>query len=402
MSPLEAVARAVERLRARDRAGRSPEEMGAELIALRHLGDLLDLEFAVVADEFADTDEYEVQGSVSPISWIRHDCHVSGATASRAVCVGEQAQALPRSVAAMADGRIGYAHLALLASTARAVSDVTGSFDEVPLLEQALEHSVGRFRADCEHARHAADAAGFLLEQVDAVEARRLELKSGEGGALFIRGVLDREGGAVLRAVLEPLARRVGLGDLRSPVRRNADALVELAHHGLDQGLAAGRGSQRAHLQVTASLETLQGRAGAPAGELERAGPIPAATVQRLACDATVRRILLGPDSAVVDVGRARRVPAPSTRRKLERRDQGCAWPGCDRPASWTEAHHLRHWSHDGVTEVDNLALVCHRHHWMVHEGGWQIVRTDEGVVTIPPLHHYLPPTRAPNRTRSG
>ena len=400
MSSVAAVEAALVRLRGRDRAGRSPEQLGEELIQLRHCCDLLELEFAAVAAEFDQTDEYELQGSVSPVSWIRHHCNVSGHTASQAVCVGEQAQELPQAVDAVSDGRIGYAHLALLASTARAVSTVTGSFDEAPLLELAKEHSVSRFRHDCEHARHAADAAGFLADQVDAVELRRLELKTGEDGAVFLRGVLDREGGAAVRAALEPLALRCGLGDLRPRERRLGDALVELSRHGLDAGVAAGRGSQRVHLQVTASVETLQGLPGAPAGEMERAGPIAATTVQRLACDASIRRVLLGPDSAVVDVGRARRVPAVSTRRTLELRDRGCVWPGCDRPASWTEVHHLRHWAHHGVTEVPNLVLLCHRHHWMVHEGGWQVVRTDEGLVTIPPVARYLPLARAPNRPR--
>lgn len=391
---------AVRRLRARPRDGRSQAEVAEELVRLRHACDLLELEFATVAAEFAGTDEYDVQGSVSPISWIRHHCRMSGHAAAGAVCVGEQAANLPRSMQAVADGGIGYAHLALLASTARGMTEAGGvaHFDEAPLLDRALEHSVGRFRVDCAHARHAGDAAGFLAEQVDSVEARRLELVPGEGGALFIRGVLDAVGGASLRTALEPLARRSGAGDDRLRARRYADALVELASHGLDHGVGSGRGGHRAHLQVTASLETLRGLPGAPAGELERGGPVATATVQRLACDAGIRRILLGPDSAVVDVGRTRRLPAPATRRALELRDKGCAWPGCDRPASWTQAHHLRHWAHRGVTETDNLVLLCHRHHWMVHEGGWRVVRTDEqSLVTIPPLPVYGPPARGPD-----
>jgi hypothetical protein len=140
------------------------------------------------------------------------------------------------------------------------------------------------------------------------------------------------------------------------------------------------------------------GLVGAPGGDLEDAGAVPAATVQRLACDASIRRVLLGPTAAVIDVGRARRVPSPAARAALRVRDRGCVWPGCDRPASWTNVHHILHWGHGGVTEIPNLVLLCHRHHWAVHEGGWQVVRTDgRQVLAIPPSPTYRSWTRAPD-----
>ena len=98
--------------------------------------------------------------------------------------------------------------------------------------------------------------------------------------------------------------RRSGVGDERSRARRLADGLVELAMHSLDHGFTTQKGATRTHLQLTASVETVKGLAGAPGGDLEFAGAVPAATVQRLACDASIRRVLLGPDSAVIDVGR--------------------------------------------------------------------------------------------------
>jgi len=89
--------------------------------------------------------------------------------------------------------------------------------------------------------------------------------------------------------------------------------------------------------------------------ELEFAGVVPAATVQRLACDASIRRVLLGPDSAVIDVGRALRVPSGAGRAALRVRDQGCVWPGCDRPPSWTNPHHVLH---GGDSNIPNLVLL--------------------------------------------
>lgn len=438
--------------------------LGDHLVELSHLRDLIDLALAHGAARFATTDEYDRQGATSPIHWMRGACHLPSHAAADAICVGEEALRLQASVAALTSGRIGFGHLALLARTARAIREsptATGEFDEAPLLRKAEWHTISRFRTDCEHARHVADQRAVLEDQVDAVLARRLELSTCGPGGMFLRGWLDPVGGATLRTALEPLAARLGADDDRRRERRIADALVELAAHGLDDelpqaddtggavaltgatrsveasgstrvtaatdpvsdrvrddgpggapgaveaagaiGAAAAAGACRAngsrrrrpHLQVTASLETLLGLDGAPAGELDFARPIAAATVQRIACDASVTRVLLGPDSTVVDVGRARRVPSGATRRALVLRDQGCAWPGCERPAAWTEAHHLRHWANGGATELGNLVLICTRHHWKVHEGGWQLVRAGDGrLLTIPPGGRDGPPPR--------
>jgi hypothetical protein len=276
----------------------------------------------------------------------------------------------------------------LIARTATALAE-SGSnqqFDESGLLKKAKELSVGRFRNFCYHQRHADDPEGYAAEQAACVEARSLTLTSGESGMVWVRGVLDPEGGAVLRTALEPLAKPTGKGDDRKLGRRLADALVELAGHSLDEGLVPRRGSQRPHLQVTTTLETLLQRAGAPAADLELSIPISAASTERLACDCNVTRILLGADSQVIDVGRSKRVISPAQRRALHVRDKGCRWPGCDRPASYTSGHHIVNWIKGGSTDLDNLTLLCRRHHWLVHEGKWQLVKTDDGqMLAVPP-----------------
>jgi hypothetical protein len=148
---------------------------------------------------------------------------------------------------------------------------------------------------------------------------------------------------------------------------------------------------------VTTTLETLLGRAGSPAAELEFSLPISSRTVERLACDCTVTRVLLGADSAVIDVGRSKRLVSGSLRRALNVRDRHCQWAGCSRPASWCVSHHLRHWVRGGPTTLDNTVLLCSAHHWRVHEGGWQMLRTDDGrLLTIPPSI-LRPSARAPD-----
>jgi hypothetical protein len=312
---------------------------------------------------------------------------MSGHAAARAVGAGELVHRLPTSVAALDAGHIGFAHFSLLARTARALSPKSGAanlgaappgdpgsdpadpadpsaaatpgtlfgFDERSLLALAREHSVGRFSHDCTRARHAYDAAAVLAEQVSAAERNRCEFIPCEGGFMAMRGFFDPIAAATIRIAVLPLARPDGAGDDRQLPRRIADALVEIASHALDLGAVPTTGGASAHLQLTASVETVMGLDGAIGGELEFGGPVPAATVQRLACDARVRRILLGPNSAVIDVGRMLRVPSPAARAGLRARSGGCEWPGCDRPVAFTNAHHQVHWGHGGATDVNNL-----------------------------------------------
>jgi hypothetical protein len=357
----------------------SGEVLAERLIRLRNSIDLLEMEFSRMASDFARTDEYDQQGFESPVSWIKANCHMGGGAAGDRVCVGEQLERLGHSQVAVGIGEIGFAHLALIARTSAAVGE---RLNEQRLLKKARELSVKRFRNACTHARHAADPDGVVNEEKQGVEARSLTVSTADDGVVLINCILDKVGAAAVQTALEPLARRAGKGDDRLRDRRLADALVDLAMHALDNGVP----SQRTHMQVTTSLETLLGLSGAPAAELEFSLPISARAVERLACDCSVTRILLDSDSMVIDVGRARRVISGPQRKALAVRDRGCVWPGCDRPATWTSGHHLVHWIHNGPTDMPNLVLLCYRHHWMVHEGEWQLIRTDDGeILTIPP-----------------
>jgi HNH endonuclease len=117
-----------------------------------------------------------------------------------------------------------------------------------------------------------------------------------------------------------------------------------------------------------------------------------------MACDCSVVRVLLGADSAVIDVGRSTRKISAALRRGIKARDGGCRWPGCGRPACWSEAHHLQHWIDGGATELDNLVLLCYHHHRKVHEGGWQLVKCDDGrLLTIAPPMRFGRWSRGPD-----
>jgi hypothetical protein len=359
-------------------------ELGQQLIANQHQIDLLLLEQARLAVEFVKTDFWDYEGSSTPYDWIRVNCHLAGNTVGDRVTVGERMAELAESVQAVEAREIGFAHLVTMARTADAVGE---RFDESHLLEKARESSAGKFYHTCDHYRHAADPKSYAEKELEKYEQRRLRLSRWEDGSLILSGVLDPVGGVALRTVLEPLARKSGAHDDRNREQRLADALVELATKG---------GNPKVQMQVTASIETLLGVVGAAGAENEFSLPISSKTVERWACDSSISRVLLQ-DSQVIDVGRAERTIKGPRRRALIARDQHCQWPGCERPASWCDGHHIVHWLFGGGGELENQVLLCHRHHFLVHEGGWQLVKTDDGqIMPIAPTLTFGRP-RAPD-----
>jgi uncharacterized protein DUF222/HNH endonuclease len=348
------------------------EEIALELIRIRRSIDELEVEFARRAEAFDKTRWWDDEGFNTAGDWIRFNCHMNSHAVMSAFALGATEHEMPATMQSMRAGEIGFAHVVTIARTA---CDVGGAFDESKLLPLAKEHSPGKFFHKCVHYRHSVDAKGYNRDQEQLAEERGLRLNTAQDGCLLISGLLDPVGGAVVRAALEPLAQPSGDHDDRNRDQRFADAIVELAG-----------GGKPAEIQVTASIETLKGLAGAPAGEMEFSVPLSSSTVQRMACDCSVTRVLLDQESVVVDMGRSKRVIASALRNALRVRDGHCQWPGCERPASWCDGHHVVHWIDGGPTDLSNLVLLCRRHHRMVHESGWQLMKTEEGqVITIAP-----------------
>src|SRR6202163_334457 len=129
-----------------------------------------------------------------------------------------------------------------------------------------------------------------MLATQDVYSPSHNDLSRWMDGSVLISGQLDPIGGAAVLTVLEPLARKTGPSDDRCLEQRNADALVELA---------SGGGSQ-AQIQVTSSIETLFALAGAPAAEMELCLPVSSKTIERLACDSSIARVLLNTESQVI------------------------------------------------------------------------------------------------------
>src|SRR3989440_4815831 len=245
------------------------EEIAYQLISLRRVIDQLELKFSQLAAEFEQTEWWDDEGFNSSGDWIRFNCRMPSNAAHDRLTVGERLAEMPRSTDAMDLGEIGFAHLAVMARTADAVGK---EFDEGKLLALAREHSPGKFHYKCLHYRHSVDAKAYSEEQNEQQFSDHLSVSTAESGHLLINGVLDPVGGAAVRTALEPLARKAGEPDDRLLPQRYADALVELASAG-----------KPANIQVTATIETLEGLAGAGGPGMGVSPPIASNAVQRMA-----------------------------------------------------------------------------------------------------------------------
>ena len=359
------------------------EDRRVDLKDLRTVIDLLEAEFAIEACAVKRSGDHLVAGNISAATWISQVCGMSKPSACDRLCVGEQLESLPLVAEALSRGEISYQSASVICHQREKLGEKSDCLDEEMWIGFARKHSIQDLNWIGAHMRYAVDPEGFDRDTEENYEERFLHISEMKG-MYHLNGVLDLEGGAALKTAIDGLAKRLGQDDTRTPKQRRADALTEIVYKAMDEGKLPKRNGVRPHITLTTTLEGLKGELGAAASELEPGMPISSKTVQRLACDGTLSRVLKA-DSMVIDVGRATRAVSPPQHRGLKAQHRGCGGPGCDRPIDWTSAHHLEFWSRGGPSDLPNLLPLCYFHHRLVHEGGWQVVKVGDEVRFIPP-----------------
>jgi len=319
--------------------------------------------------------DHQVEGK-TPNSWVAATCRISGSAAADRLRVGEQLDHLPRLALALRAGEVGYQAAAVICHLSDLLGEKRELLEEEQWIGYAKDFSIKDLRRLAEHARYVADPEGAERDYEEASEQRYLFLS--ELGVMYkLDGLLDRECGVALKTALESLTKRLGPLDGRTPRQRRADAFKEIVQHALEQGSLPRRHGVRPQLSLHTTVEGSK-------GELSDGMPIGGKTVQRLACDCSLHRVVKA-GSLVIDVGRAQRTAQPAQWRAIKARHQTCAAPGCERPLGWTQAHHVEFWAQGGQTNAHRLLPLCYYHHRLVHEGGWQVVLAGERVEFIPP-----------------
>ncbi|MFC5947918.1 DUF222 domain-containing protein [Pseudonocardia lutea] len=323
--------------------------------------------------------------------------------------LGEELPAqLPSTALGLAAAEISFEHVRVIQQTLAALPAHLEADHREPLehdladLARTLDSEA--LRRVGKHALALLDPDGPRPREGAPTRTRLRFTPRGEG--FEARGWFDRESAAIVRTAMSPLSEPLGehaageceeagcehvpgerRPDPRSIAEREGDALVEVCRRMLDSGALPVDGGARPQVTVTIPLAELRGSGAGLLGfgDGTLASAITAEDARRWACDAAVVPIVLGSRGEPLDVGRRSRLVTPAMRRALEQRDGGCAQPGCCIPAQWTAAHHIEHWSKGGSTCLENLVLLCPRHHRLIHRGEWTITMEDGLPVFHPP-----------------
>lgn len=341
--------------------------------------------FLALLGEFDSREGFWHWGIGSCAQWLSWHCGLSPTAARDHVRVARALQRLPRIASAFGAGELSY-------SKVRAITRVANDSTEELLLTWArygtaaqLERIVRGYRRaeaamDPQKVHNRRSLTYYFDDDGSMVLHARL---SPEDGSTFVRALDAAEAERAANAAVVHSDDSAESSPAPSPddwdvsnpwEQRRADALAHLAEAFLSGSIRTDGTQERAMIVLHTDESTLAG----PRCELKPGGQVSPETARRLACDAGLIRVT---DGGVTTIGRRTRVVPTSMRRALHRRDHGCRFPACS--ARTVDAHHVRHWARGGHTSLDNLVLLCRRHHRLVHEGGFGLQMPEPGAPTF-------------------
>jgi hypothetical protein len=361
MSQLRSV---LDEMAAQDDHCLTSEELAAEINELSHSGQMIEVLMARKTKTLTDRGGHEDLGYPSPTAFLKHRGRMSGGHAQQVVARANAAEKSPVAFRAWADGRLSTDQTRHLFAAAESVPDSYLQAEE-HLVDIVEGLSVKDTAKTVEYWRQTVDGPGELAAETQFAR-RGLSLSKTMGGMRRVDGWLTPHAGEAFQTALDALMPPPGQDDTRTPRQRRHDALEDLCRDWLDHGDTPVVGGEKPNLVVLSDLPALQGITGGTHETLD-GDIIDIETLRMLACDCSVTRIILGPDSEVLDVGRKTRVWSPAQRRAIIARDRHCQADGCDRSPRWCDIHHTDHWTHGGPTDTNKGVLLCRWHHTKEH-----------------------------------
>jgi hypothetical protein len=269
------------------------------------------------------------------------------------------------------------------------------------LLAEAPTLTLERLTARARDLRAALDLAAVAEHEHALRDRRYLHLAPTADGMTRISGLLDPESAALVTAAVDAATspRRGGprfvdaterakaeaiASDPRSTEQLALDTLVELVRIGTAAAPTAVLGAKRPAVTLHVTAADLHAGRGIARFEGQPA-PISIDTAARMVCEVGVLPVLFE-GGQVVNLGREQRLFTRRQTLALAARDGGCTFPECERPPSWTEAHHINEWQRDrGGTDIADGVLLCRHHHLLVHNNGWRVTRDGADYAFVPP-----------------
>ncbi len=351
------------------------------------------------------------RGATSTVAWLRGSHRVGAGEASRLVRTARALrEQLPATGQALAVGEVNLGQVEVIVDSLKDLSDQVGPAQraegEATLIEACASLDpvgLGRLGRRLEELLdpdgvQARDEAKIRDHEERAFGKRELTLSPDPyGSAGTIRGRYDAAGAAVIAAVLDALSAPLsetsdGEKDTRNPAQRRYDALIEILRRHLHHPATTSGDGGKAQIRVTIPLQSLIDRTGV--ATLDSGAEISPTLARMLACDAAIIPAVLNGHGQPVDLGRERRLYTGAARTAVEIRDGGCVWPGCARPTSWCQIHHLIPWCAGGRTDQANGGLFCWHHHREIEQGEWEAFHHRGRIWLRPPTR--LAPSRQP------
>ena len=328
--------------------------------------------------------------------WLRDRTGCGAPAAGAQVRLAHDLRELPLVLAAVLDGRLGIAQARVLTRLVGQIDPAALAEAEPDLIAVASERDPQALADWVRHLLATWCEPQFEHDQQTQERQRYLQTWRTPDGMLAGRFRLTTADAEAFLTVLEPLARPAGLADDRSAGQRRADALVEVCQQVLRFGDLPDAGGLRPQVSYVVPADWAAGHGpvgsfadlvgaslGAhPLGDLRArvpvedscpigawTGPQTRTLVETILCDARLTRVLLDTRGQVKSLQSLGDSITTTQRRALAARDHGCAVRGCTRPPAGCDAHHLDHRADGGATTIDNLVLLCRRHHTQWHQG---------------------------------
>ena len=309
----------------------------------------------------------EASGSSSTAAWLSQAAQVSQDVTERRLKEARALEQLPATAGAVESGAVASAHASALLSATRHLSPEQRAALEPTLLDAALRLDPREFAREARQVVAAASSEAGLADLEQQRAERSLVLARRRDGMYRLSGVLTPEDGQLLRGKLASTAMHDRHDrDDRTYEQKTYDAFMQIV------GSSSAATGPRARIVVTTTLSDLgdaDAEPGSPAATFADGSSVLRTQLDRLACFAEVRRVVLDSVGVPVDLGRSKRTVSDAQYDALIAIWGGCAGEGCDRPPAWTEAHHVIPWQYGGRTDLSNLVPLCNREHGRVHDG---------------------------------
>jgi hypothetical protein len=301
--------------------------------------------------------------------WWRDALGISGEAAGIAIRRARGLRSLPAVSDAVVDGTLSLDQAGALVPLVGKLDEVELHDSQPALIEGAAARTVDGIGQWVRHLIALNSEPALELEQEEARRRRFLEYRTGPDGVVRGRFALAAEDAEPVMTVLEPLAKRSGDDDPRTAGQRRADALVEVFGGAARWAELPHAGGQRAQISYVISAAWAAGQAGAGPATAAWTGPQTRARLEAELCDARLSRVLLDADGQVVSLESVNDQISTAQRRAVSARDRRCVARGCSRPPAFCDVHHLIARKDGGPTTLDNLVLLCRRHHVVWHQG---------------------------------